>query len=72
MSNQWFHIIVCKRIIVQEKEKKIIKTNHFTTIWSVVKEALRKKYFNFKKNIDISVVVNTYKVLTSRCTCMCI
>ena len=51
MSNQWFHIIVCKRIIVQEKEKKIIKTNHFTTIWSVVKEALRKKIFQIlKKN----------------------
>ena len=50
MSNQWFHIIVCKRIIVQEKEKKFIKTNHFTTIWSVIKKALKKKYFNFQKN----------------------
>ena len=59
MSNQWFHIIDCKRIIVQEKEKKNIKTNHFTTIWSVAKEALRKKYFNFQKKIDTSVVVNT-------------
>ena len=49
MSNQWFHIIVCKRIIVQEKEKKIIKTNHFTTIWSVVKETLRKNISTFKK-----------------------
>ena len=58
MSDQWFHIIVCKRIIVQEKEKKIINTNHFTAIWSVVKEALRKKYFNLKK-IDTSVVINT-------------
>ena len=49
MSNQWFYIIVCKRIIVQEKEKKIIKTNHFTTIWSVMKEALRKKIFQLPK-----------------------
>ena len=49
MSNLWFHIIVCKRIIVQEKEKKIIKTNHFTTIWSVVKEAIRKNISTFKK-----------------------
>ena len=49
MSKQWFHIIICKRIIVQEKEKKIIKTNHFTTIWSVVKEALRKKYISTSK-----------------------
>ncbi|WZZ82076.1 hypothetical protein YC2023_102648 [Brassica napus] len=32
-----------------EKEKKIIKTNYFTTIWSVVKEALRKNMSTFKK-----------------------
>ena len=72
MSNQWFYLIVGKRIIVQEKEKKIIKTNYFTTIWSVVKEALRKKIFQLpKKKIDTSVMVNTHKVLTSRCSCMC-
>ena len=44
---------------MDKKKKVIIKTNHFTTIWSV-KEALRKKYFNFQKKFDTSVVLNTY------------
>ena len=50
MSNQWFHIIVSKHIIVKEKENKIIKTNHFTVIWWIVKEAFKKEYFNFQEN----------------------
>ena len=47
MSIQYFNIIVSKWIIVKEKEKKITKINHFTTIWSIIKES------------DISVVMNT-------------
>lgn len=34
---------------MDNKEKKIIKTNHFTIIWSVVKETLRKKMFQLPK-----------------------
>ena len=57
MSNQWFHIIVSKHIIVKEKENKIIKTNHFTTIWSTAKKTL-KRIFQLSKELDTSVVVN--------------
>ena len=49
MSNQWFHVIVSKHIIIKEKENKIVKTNHFTTIWSIVKEALKKNISTSKR-----------------------
>ena len=49
MSNQWFHIIVSIHIIAKEKENKITKTNYFTKIYSILKEALRK-YLNFQEN----------------------
>ena len=49
MLNQWFHIVISKHIIVKEMENKIIKTNLFTIIWWIAKEAL-KEYFNFEEN----------------------
>ena len=58
MSNQWFLIVASKRIIVKEKENKIIKTNHFITIWSIVTKALRKIIFQLPRKLDNSVVVN--------------
>ena len=58
MSNQWFYIIVSKHIIVKEKDNKIIKTNHFTTIWSIVKKKLKRNISTFKRIIYLVVVNN--------------
>ena len=59
MSNQWFHIIVFKRIIVKKKRKENYEDKLFYYNLVDSERSINKNNILTSKQLDISVVVNT-------------